>query len=201
MLQGCAFAEPCSFEFIEPAQRSSTALPSHVILRKYTVPPLPGTQMRACALHASQHSCAVYTLKDIPQFSEPPLKPACCVGWHDGSAWYESRGGGDDASGGGGGGDVSGGGGDTSGGGGGERISDANVRISDASVRNSEIAAVRFAARSERRRRWPWMRSSATDAAATRSHRHLFAMERDGRGHKDALGCPQPGKLAPTAPT
>ena len=126
MLQGCAFAEPCSFEFIEPAQRSSTTLPSHVILRKYTVPPLPGTQMRACALHASQHSCAVYTLKDIPQFSEPPLKPACCVGWHDGSAWYESRGGGDDASGGGGGGDVSGGRGDTSGG---ERISDASVRI------------------------------------------------------------------------
>ena len=157
-----------------------------MILRKYTVPPLPGTQMRACALHASQHSCAVYTLKDIPQFSEPPLKPACCVGWHDGSAWYESRGGGDDASGGGGGGDVSGGGGDTSGGGGGERISDANVRISDAS--NSEIAAVRFAARSERRRRWPWMRSSATDAAATSSHRHLFAMERDGRGRDEQPG-------------
>ena len=40
----------------------------------------------ACARQASQHSCAVSTLKVMPQLREPPLKPACSVGWQRGSA-------------------------------------------------------------------------------------------------------------------
>ena len=38
------------------------------------------------SLVPSQHCCADSTLKVMPQLSEPPLKPACSVGWQPSSA-------------------------------------------------------------------------------------------------------------------
>ena len=59
-------------------RRSSIRLPSQLRVM-YTSPAIAGSvQVLACARHASQHCCALSTLKLMPQLSEPPLKPACC---------------------------------------------------------------------------------------------------------------------------